>query len=343
MRAAVIHGRENLTVEDVPTPQPREGEVRIRVGFVGICGSDLHYFFHGANGENVVREPLVPGHELAGWVDLDPSGAHAEGTPVTVHPARFGVPVAGLDAEPHLWPGGSYLGSAGTMPHTQGAMSECIVVDERMLRELPATLPVRRAALAEPLGVALHAVARAGNVDGARVLVSGAGPIGTLVAVAAAHRGAEHVTVSDLRQEPLERARQLGADRTVVAGDSEAADEAYDVVFECSGAPQAVSAAAKAVRPRGTVVQVGMLADRDQPVNLAPMVSKEAQLVGTLRFVDEIDVAIDLLDSDTGIERVVTHDFGLDDVVQAFSTARDATMSGKVLVRVAEGDTGTAG
>lgn len=336
MRAAVIDGRESMTIAEVPTPEPHDGEVRIRVGYVGICGSDLHYYYQGANGENVVREPLVPGHELSGWVDVDPSGARRPGTPVTVHPARFGTPRAGLEREPHLWPGGSYLGSAGTMPHTQGAMGDFLIVEERMLRELPATLPVRRAALAEPLGVALHAVERAGSISRARVLVSGAGPIGILVAAAASRLGAGQVTVSDVRAEPLERARGLGVDDTVVIGRAEPAEDAFDVVFECSAAPQAVSAAARAVRSRGTVVQVGMLENRELAMNLAPLVSKEAQLVGTLRFVDEIDAAVALLDSDPDFDRVVTHEFALDDAVEAFATARDATRSGKVLVRLAE-------
>src|SRR4051812_33648117 len=92
MKAIVIRGRLDLTETELPTPDPETGQVRLRVAYGGICGSGLHYYNEGANGEYVVREPLVPGHELSGTVDLDPSGELTPGTPVTVHPATFGNP-----------------------------------------------------------------------------------------------------------------------------------------------------------------------------------------------------------------------------------------------------------
>ena len=105
MKKLAIHAAEDIRWDDAETPEPAEGEVRLRVKYVGICGSDLHYYFHGANGEYTIREPLTPGHELSGVVDLDPSGRLAPGTPVTVHPARYGPNVAGLEDRPHLRPG----------------------------------------------------------------------------------------------------------------------------------------------------------------------------------------------------------------------------------------------
>src|SRR5690625_450044 len=206
MRAAFITAAEELEVREVPTPDPTRAEVRIRVNYVGVCGSDLHYFFDGANGPNVVTEPLIPGHEMSGTVDLDPSGTWAPGTPVTVHPARFGAPQQAYLDSPHLWPGGSYLGSAATVPHTQGALREYLVVDRAMVRPLPASLPLRRAALCEPLGVALHALNQGGSVEGKRVLVTGAGPIGLLTIAAAARGGAALVAATDVLPGPLRRA-----------------------------------------------------------------------------------------------------------------------------------------
>ncbi|GAA4197152.1 L-idonate 5-dehydrogenase [Microbacterium oryzae] len=332
MRAAFIDGKEQIDVRNAPAPEPGAGEVRVRVEFVGICGSDLHYYFEGANGEYVVREPLVPGHELSGRVDLDPSGRLAPGTAVTVHPARFGSPERGIEGDRHLWPGGSYLGSASTWPHTQGAMSELLVVGEDMVRVLPGGLPVRRAVLAEPLAVALHAAARAGDLAGARVLVSGAGPIGLLAVAAVRARGAAHVTVSDVLEAPLERARALGADAVVRVGVDELPGNAFDVVLECSGAPVAISAAGGAVRRRGVVVQVGMVPNEPRPVNLAPFISKEVALVGTFRFDDEIDEAVTLLTARPEIEQVVTHVLPLDDVADAFALARDSQTSSKVVI-----------
>ena len=173
MKTLFIHGREDIRLEDVPTPEPGPGEVRLRIAYVGVCGSDLHYYFNGANGAFVVEEPMAPGHEVSGVVDFDPSGKLDPGTPVTVHPATFGDPIPGIEDKRHLFPGGSYLGSASTHPHTQGGMSEFLIVKDFMVRPLPEGMDLRVAALAEPLGVALHGINVAGGVEGKRVVVSG--------------------------------------------------------------------------------------------------------------------------------------------------------------------------
>ncbi|RCS63259.1 zinc-binding dehydrogenase [Microbacterium sp. JB110] len=332
MRAVYIDGKDRIAVREAAVPDTGDGEVRIRVQQVGICGSDLHYFFEGANGEYAVREPLIPGHEMSGVVDVDPRGEFAPGTPVTVHPARFGTEVPGTQGQPHVWPGGSYLGSAATMPHTQGAMADLLVVDRGMVRVLPDGLDTAGAVLAEPLGVALHGATRAGDLTDARVLVSGAGPIGLLAVAAARARGAAHVTASDMLDEPLERARTMGADAVVRVGRDELTAEAFDVVLECSGAPAAISSAGAAVRRRGVVVQIGMVPNTPQGVNLAPFISKEVDLRGAFRFREEIDEAVALLAERPEIGAVVTHVVPVADVHGAFDVARDSKVSGKVVV-----------
>ncbi|CAH0223182.1 zinc-binding dehydrogenase [Microbacterium sp. Bi128] len=330
MQALFIDAAREAAVRDIAVPEPGADEVRIRVDYVGICGSDLHYYFHGANGAFVVREPLIPGHELSGRIDHDPAGRWAAGTPVTVHPARFGRPRPGIEDDPHLWPGGSYLGSASTWPHTQGAAAEYLVVDRRMVRPLPDGVTVRRAALAEPLAVALHALGKAGSVEGKSVLVTGSGPIG-LMAVAASAAAGARVTATDVLPGPLARARELGATETVDVRAEELPAGAFDVVLECSGVPQSISAALRAVRIAGTVVQVGMLPDAERSVNLAPFIAKEVRYLGSFRFADEIDQAIRLLVERPAIEAAITHEFPLAEAETAFATAQDSDASGKVL------------
>ena len=332
MKALFIHAAEDARLEEVPTVEPGEGQVRLKVAYVGICGSDLHYYYNGANGAYVITEPLIPGHELSAVVDLDPSGELAPGTPVTVHPARYGTSAPGIEDRPHLWPGGDYLGSASVTPHRQGAAAEFLVIDRANLRVLPDSLPLERGALAEPLAVSLHAVTIAGDVAGKDCLVLGAGPIGLLAVASLLHRGAASVHVTDVRPEPLERAAALGAERTILVTEETPEANSYDVVLECSAAPVSLSSAVQAVRPAGIIVQVAILPDQDIPVNLAALVSKEVQLRGTQRFDVEIDEAITLLEGDARFDAVVTQTIPLEKAEEAFATARDASRSAKVLL-----------
>lgn len=336
MKALFIHGKQDIREEEAPTPEPGDGQVRLRMAYAGVCGSDLHYFYEGANGEFVVTEPLIPGHEVSGTVDLDPSGRLAPGTPVTVHPATYGEEIEGIGR--HLWPHGSYLGSASTHPHTQGGMSEYLLVEDFMVRELPDGLSLHDAALAEPLGVALHGLTISGGVEGKDVLVSGSGPIGLLTIAACAARGARTITATDVLDGPLERATALGATATIKVTDTEIPTESFDIVLECSGVPAAVTPALRAVRRAGIVVQVGMLPNEPRPVNLAPFVSKEVQYRGVFRFEDEIDDAIAMLAENPGLAQAVTHVKSQDEVLEAFATARDSQSSGKVLVSLWQDD-----
>jgi len=336
MTSVVIHGQGDLRVENHAIPEPGPGEVRLRVAYVGVCGSDLSYYHRGAVGSFVVREPLVPGHELSGTVEHDPGGRWEAGTPVTVHPATFGTSQPGLADRPHLWPQGAYLGSASTWPHTQGAMSQYFVVRDDMVRPLPPGLEIRTAALAEPLGVALHAIRVAGGVSGRRVLVSGAGPIGLLAAAGAIAEGAGAVVVTDIQSAPLQRAKQLGAAATINVSTDTVPSESFDVVLECSGAPAGVSASLEAARRAGIVVQVGMLPSEPAPINIAPLVAKEVQLRGAFRFNQEIDDAIGMLAAHPDIAQVVTHVYGAAQAHTAFDTASDSSASSKVLVAMWE-------
>ncbi|WP_136042216.1 MULTISPECIES: L-idonate 5-dehydrogenase [unclassified Microbacterium] len=332
MKALAIHGKEDIRWEDREVPPPGDGEVRLRVSYVGICGSDLHYYFHGANGEYTIREPLTPGHELSGVVDLDPSGRLAPGTPVTVHPARYGAEAPGLEDHPHLRPGGDYFGSAAADPHRQGGASELLIVEDHMVRVLPASLPLERAALAEPLAVAIHAVSLAGDIAGKRVLVIGAGPIGLLVVAAALNAGAAVVGASDVREEPLSRAQALGASEVSLVGRDTIENESYDIVFECSGVGVALTQAVRAARRVGTIVQVGMLPNAEIGVNLAPMLAKELTIRGAFRFSTEIDDAVALLAESDALDSVISHVLPASDAVQAFELARDSSASAKVLL-----------
>ncbi len=339
MKAVVVHGARDLRIDDIAPPVLSPADVLVRVVYGGICGSDLHYFDQGRNGSYVVAEPLTLGHEVvAEVVDI---GADAEtpvspGDIVAIHPARPTPPPGGvLGKGMHIQPG-SYLGSASTTPHTQGAFAELITVKPEQLRPFSSDVPLRRAALAEPLAVALHGVDQAGVVyAGKNVIVFGAGPIGCLAIAALARRGAAGITAVDLRSEPLAKATKLGATGTVHLGGGEAPEPgAYDVVIEASGSPRALSAAVEAVRPAGTIVQLGILPSGELPIVLGPIVAKEVTLRGSQRFDVELDESVAMIAETPSLDEVVTHVFSLEDAAQAFDTAMDPGASLKVLLQV---------
>ncbi|HEV7949388.1 MAG TPA: L-idonate 5-dehydrogenase [Glaciihabitans sp.] len=337
--AIVAHGTNDLRVDEIPTPTAEADAAIIKIAYGGICGSDLHYWTHGAAGESILKEPMVLGHEIVGTVEqaaADGSGP-AVGTLVAVHPATP-KPVDGVrypEDRPNLAPGTTYLGSAAHHPHTEGGFASRIALPARMLRPLPAGLSLKGAALAEPASVAWHAVSRAGNVAGKSVLVIGTGPIGALVIAVLKRAGAASITAVDLHNKPLEIATELGATNTILATDTDAiAAVQADVVIESSGNYRGLASAIRGAVRGGRVVMVGLLPSGEQPVLMSLAITRELELVGSFRFADEIDdVLAALADGSLYVDPVVTHEFDATDALEAFAVALDASISGKVLLR----------
>lgn len=323
---------------EAPSPTPGDGQVVVRIAYGGICGSDLHYAAHGRNGIYEIMRPLVLGHEVSGVVES--VGGHlrhpcAVGDRVVVHPARPTPEPGGVHGRGvHLAEGGSYLGSASTDPHIDGGFAERLVVEDVQVRHIPDSLPLRRAALAEPMAVALHGISRAStDLTGKRVLVAGAGPIGTLVLVGLLDRGVTEVAVTDLAPRPLELARRIGAWTTYHLGiDDPPAPESYDVIIESSGSPRSLASAAHWIRRGGTIVQLGLLPAGEITTELAPLVSREVTLHGSQRFDVELDEAVALLDQHPEAEETISHAYGADSAVEAFDVASDPRISSKVLI-----------
>ena len=344
VRGVVAHGRGDLRVDVLPDPVAAPDEAVLDIAYGGICGSDLHYWLEGAAGESVLREPLLLGHEVVGTVAAaatDGSGP-AAGTRVAVHPATPG-PGDGSrypGDRPNLSPGATYLGSAARFPHRAGAFADRVALPSRMLRPLPDSLSLRDAALVEPAGVAWHAVSRAGDIAGKRVLVIGSGPIGALVVAVLRLRGAGEIVAVDLHEHPLALARDLGAHRTILAGDADAiAAVDADVVIESSGSHRGLASAVRGATRGGRLVLVGLLPAGDQPVPISLAIVRELELFGSFRFNDEIDEVIAALASgELQVGPVVTHEFAASDALEAFDVARDSAHSGKVLLRFAAAD-----
>jgi L-idonate 5-dehydrogenase len=338
--AAVIHAAKDLRIEDRPVTEPGSEEVEVRVGAGGICGSDLHYYNHGGFGTVRLREPMVLGHEIAGTINkVGKNVTHlAPGQPVAINPSlpcriceycQRGLQNHCMDMR--------FFGSAMRFPHIQGAFSEILVCSAAQAVPIPDTLSLQEAAFAEPLAVGLHAVRRAGTILGKRVLITGAGPIGVLTAMAARTAGASEIIMTDIVDHTLRIARQCGADKTInTASDSLAALEAgkgaVDVLFECSGNNRAFNGALAAVRPRGIIVQVGIGGSFTFLMNV--LVAKEFDLRGTFRFHEEFCTAVGFIASKrANVRPLLTETVRLADAVKGFELANDRSRAMKVQIR----------
>ncbi|KUO09299.1 L-idonate 5-dehydrogenase [Streptomyces sp. DSM 15324] len=339
MRAVVAHGAGDLRLETRPVPVPGPGEVAVDVRYGGICGSDLHYWRHGAVGEFRLREPLVLGHEIVGRVREAGPGTQAPppGTPVAVHPlASCGRCRQCLAGRRNTCLDTGYLGSAARNPHVQGGFADVLVVPAERVLALPGGLDLRLAAVAEPAAVAWHAVGQAGDVRGKRVLVTGAGPIGCLVVAALRAAGAGEITVTDVHEAPLAVAQRVGATSTVrvVAGTDEAlGDLAADLAIESSGNPAGLHTCLYGVDRGGLVVGLGLLPPGDTPVAANALITRELRLIGSFRFDDELtEVLTALADGRLPAAPVVTSAVPVDRALEAFELAADPARSCKVLL-----------
>lgn len=338
MPAVVAHGAGDLRLEELPVPAPGPREVAVSIRYGGICGSDLHYWRHGAVGDFRVREPLVLGHEVSGTVRAVGEGVTGvePGAEVAVHPATpcRSCPQCRADRR-NICSRTAYLGSAAHFPHVQGGFAGVLVVPQSQVLPLPAGLGLRRAALAEPASVAWHAVRRAGDVTGQRVLVTGAGPIGSLVVAAARAAGAAEVVVTDVHEAPLAVAGQVGATRTVRLGtpDHEALlDLEADVAIESSGTGAGFDTCLDAVARGGRVVGLGLLPPGGTPVVLNKIITRELEVVGSFRFDHEMTDVLAALGDAAHVDPVITATMPVERFGEAFELAANPSRSCKVLL-----------
>jgi L-idonate 5-dehydrogenase len=332
MLSIVAHGPHDLRVEETEDPgAPGPGEVAIDLRAGGICGSDLHYFHDGGFGTVRLRQPMILGHEAAGVVAaLGPEVAGlALGQVVAVNPsAPCGACANCRRGRANLCTDMRFNGSAMRFPHVQGLFQERVVVPAT--RAVPVAGSVGLAALCEPLAVCLPAARPAGPQLGARVLVSGSGPIGCLTALAARLAGAAEIVVTDVADAPLPIAEALGADRTVnVARSPEAAGAGYDVVFECSGSAAAFAADLAAVAAGGRLVLVGQ--GGEAPLPVSSVVSREVEIVGSFRFDAEFAQAAGLISAGrVDPAPLITGTLPMREAAEAFRLASDRSRAMKV-------------
>jgi len=338
MLACRIHAKEDLRIEDQETPAIGAGEVLLRLGAGGICGSDLHYYFEGRNGSFIVREPLIPGHEASATVAaIGPGVTRVKlGDKVAVSPSHAcGRCDYCRQGREHLCISMKFLGSASLYPHVQGMFREYFVEPERQCYPVTGDVTLGELAFAEPLAVALHAVNRGGDLLGKSVLVTGAGTIGCLTVMAARLAGAAQVTVSDVLDRPLAQAQRVGADVVVHAQRDPAAfaTPQFDVAYEVSGSFPALRNCVAATRRGGVIVQVGTLPHEPLPFVVNELMVKELDLRGAFRWGIEFDWSVRYLSSRrVDVRPLLSGQFPLKDAIAAFRAAADKNTSTKVQI-----------
>src|ERR1700727_1961576 len=218
MKAIVIHAPNDLRYEQVADQLLGRDDVRVKIEVGGICGSDLHYYRHGGCGTVKIRHPMILGHEIAGVVaetGQDVTSLRI-GQRVTVNPSlSCGLCASCQKGLRNHCSDMRFYGSAMRTPHVDGGFREALVYKAEQAIPIPDTMTLGEAAFAEPVAVCLHAAGRPRSLLGQRVVVLGAGPIGTILALVARSAGAGFVAVSDLIDEPLRRIADLGVDETI--------------------------------------------------------------------------------------------------------------------------------
>lgn len=336
MKAVVIHSPFDLRVDEIPEQAVSAGHVKVRIEAGGICGSDLHYYRHGGFGAVKLLQPMVLGHEIAGTiVDIgDGVTGLSPGQRVAVNPARpCGKCTYCLAGKRNLCTDIHFYGSAMRYPHVQGGFREYLVCEAAQAVPVPDTVSSTDAAFAEPLAVSLHALSQAGSVFGKRVLVTGAGPIGVLTAIAARHAGAREIVVTDIFDAPLAIARAVAADRTInVMGNDPLPEDHFDVMFEAAGSAATIRDGLSAVQRGGTIVQVGQGAQAALPMSL--IVTREITIRGAFRFDTEFELAVSMIASGAlPTDKLLTDTFSLDSAREAFDIASNKERSMKVQLR----------
>jgi L-idonate 5-dehydrogenase len=341
MLMAMLYGAKDLRLERGEDPAVGPGQVKVRFGAGGICGSDLSYYGKGRVGDFAVMQPLCLGHEVSGTVDEVGAGVTRvkKGDRVAINPNQpCRICRTCMAGKGNLCLKMNFYGSAAVFPHIQGVFREVIVATEAQCFVVPESCDFRTAAMAEPLAVALHAVRRAGSLLGKRVLVTGVGPIGSLLVLAAKRAGAAQIAVTDVADAALKRAEKLGIDEAVNAVTSPEKVEAwyankgtFDVSFECSGNATAIASAIMATASGGCVVQVGMLGVPTAEIAVNRFVSREVDLLGAFRFDIEYGAAVhELASGAIDVSTLLTHSYKMSAANDAFLMAADRSQSMKV-------------
>lgn len=329
MRALVLEKKGELSLREIALPlDVGPDDVKIAIHTVGVCGSDVHYYTHGAIGSYVVRAPMVLGHEAAGTVVE--VGTNVEtfkvGDRVCMEP---GVPnlssratrlgIYNVDPDVTFW----------ATPPVHGVLAPYAVHPAAFTYRLPDNVSFAEGAMVEPFAIGMQAASRARIVPGDVAVVVGCGPIGIMIALAALAGGCSKVLISDFSAPKLEIAAQYAGIVPVNIGEQSLVDAVAaatdnwgaDIVFEASGSPKAFANLFDVVRPGGAVVLVGLPVE-PVSLNVPAAISKEVRIETVFRYANIFDRALQLIASGkVDLKPLITGTYDFSDSIAAFERA----------------------
>ncbi|RWH68841.1 NAD(P)-dependent alcohol dehydrogenase [Mesorhizobium sp.] len=329
MRALVLEKKGELSLREIALPQDvGPDDVRIAIHTVGVCGSDVHYYTHGAIGSYIVRQPMVLGHEASGTIVE--AGANVTnlkvGDRVCMEP---GVPnlssratklgIYNVDPDVRFW----------ATPPVHGVLAPFAVHPAAFTYKLPDNVSFAEGAMVEPFAIGMQAAARARILPGDVAVVVGCGPIGIMIALAALAGGCSKVLISDFSAPKLEIAGQYPGIVPVNVGEQSLVDAVRsatdnwgaDIVFEASGSPKAFANLFDIVRPGGAVVLVGLPVETVE-LNVPAAISKEVRIETVFRYANIFDRALQLIASGkVDLKPLITGTYDFSESIKAFERA----------------------
>lgn len=343
-KGAFMDKINHFVINEIPVPEITPDQVLIRVEYVGICGSDVHYFHDGRCGTFVVgEEPFMLGHECAGTIVEVGSEVKnlVAGDRVCVEPGiTCGKCEHCKSGEYNLCPDVKFLAT----PPIQGCNERYLAFPAELCYKLPDNMSTRVGALIEPLSTCMYSARLSEVTVGDTVVILGAGCIGLLIMMCCKARGASKVIICDLENIRLEKAKELGADYTVNSREADVLAEVErltngrgaDIVIEAAGNKITIAQTPFLVRQGGLILLVGMSAEEEITYNFGQIMAKEARIKSQFRFVNTFPTAIAAVESGLiPLEKIVTHEFSFNDIQKAYETCiYDKSNVVKALVKI---------
>lgn len=329
MKVAVMLGIGKMGFEERPIPQPKDDEVLVKLDYVGICGSDMHYYETGAIGDKVVNPPFVLGHEPGGVVvETGKNVKHLKvGDRVALEPGKTcGHCEFCKTGRYNLCPDVIFFAT----PPVDGVFQEYVAHEADLCFKLPDNVSTMEGALIEPLAVGFHAAIQGDSHAGQKAVVFGAGCIGLVSMMALKARGVSRVYVVDIMEKRLEKAMELGATAVINGAKEDVAEKILqltdgtgcDLAIETAGTEITTRQAIDVVKKGSNIVLVGYSKSGEMTLPMSKVLDKELTFKSVFRYRHIYPLAIEAVSQGkVNLKGIVTNVFDLDDIQNAMDSS----------------------